>query len=169
MEALLQKLGVNWQLLLAQIVNFAILLGVLTAFVYRPFLNLLDQRTERIRKAMEDAKRVEKETKELEQMRIEQLKKIDQEAGVILEKAKKQAEAMQQQILAKAEEKACAIIEKGKQTLSDERARVMGEVQSQLALMIVNLTEKLLRREFTAADQKRLTADISKEIPMLAR
>ena len=53
---LLTKLGINWQLLLAQIVNFLIVLGVLGIFVYKPILNLLDARSERIRKSMDDVK-----------------------------------------------------------------------------------------------------------------
>ena len=51
---LLTKLGVDWKLLIAQIVNFTILVSVLTYFVYRPLLDLLDARRERIRKAVED-------------------------------------------------------------------------------------------------------------------
>ncbi|MFA5800107.1 MAG: hypothetical protein WC840_04070, partial [Candidatus Peribacteraceae bacterium] len=76
---LLTKLGINWQLLLAQIVNFLIVLGVLGAFVYKPILNLLDARTERIRKAMEDAKRIENQAKEMEEQRQRALRKLDQE------------------------------------------------------------------------------------------
>ena len=75
---LLSKLGIDWKLLLAQVVNFGILLGVLTVFVYRPLLDLLDARRERIAKAMEDAGRIEGQKKEMEQIRITELQKIDQ-------------------------------------------------------------------------------------------
>ncbi|PIR50188.1 F0F1 ATP synthase subunit B, partial [Candidatus Peregrinibacteria bacterium CG10_big_fil_rev_8_21_14_0_10_54_7] len=66
---LLTKLGINWQLLLAQIVNFAIVVGVLSFFLYKPLLNLIDTRRERIRKAMEDAQRIENQAKEMEELR----------------------------------------------------------------------------------------------------
>src|SRR3989344_8250900 len=103
---LLTKLGIDWKLLLAQIVNFTLLVGVLTYFVYRPLLNLLDQRREKIRKAMEDAKHIENQKKEMEIFRNEQMKKIDQEVGVFLQRSKQQAEAMKVEILASARKEA---------------------------------------------------------------
>ena len=153
---LLTKLGVDWKLLIAQIVNFTILVSVLTYFVYRPLLDLLDARRERIAKAVENAKRVEEQTRELDAFRTEQLKKIDQEAGALLERGKRQAEQMRDEILAK-----------GRRQLEDERAQVFRYVQSSLASMIVRMTEKILTREFSPTDQQRLLASLEKDIPSL--
>lgn len=166
---LLSKLGVDWKLLIAQIVNFTILVSVLTFFVYRPLLNLLDARRARIAKAMEDARHVEEQTRELEQFRIEQLKKIDQEAGALLERAKRQAETMRDEILASAKRESDAILAKGQRQLEEERTRVFQEIQTSLAAMIVRMTEKILAREFSPADQQRILSDLEKNIPSLLR
>ena len=48
MQQLLDNLGINWELLLSQAVNFALLLIVLRIFVYKPVLKLLRDRRERI-------------------------------------------------------------------------------------------------------------------------
>jgi F-type H+-transporting ATPase subunit b len=162
---LLTKLGINWALLLAQIVNFAIVLGALTFFVYRPLLNLLDQRSSRIRKAMEDAKRMEDQKREMEAFRVEQMKKIDEESGKFLERAKKEAEVSKQHILTAAQAEAARILERGEQQLKEERHRVLADVQGVVADAIVRMTQKILEREFTPADQKRLLADLTKDIP----
>lgn len=161
---LLSKLGIDWKLLIAQIVNFTILLGVLTYFVYRPLLNLLDARRERIRKAMEDAKRIEEQTKELETFRTEQLKKIDAECGVFLERTKKQAEVLRQEMLAGAKHEVEQMLAKGREQLTLERSRVMAETQEVLAQMIVKLTAKLIEREFAPSDQQRLLTHLTKEL-----
>ena len=164
---LLTKLGVDWKLLIAQIVNFTILVGVLSYFVYRPLLDLLDARRERIRTAMENAKRVEEQTRELEQFRLDQLKKIDQEIGAMLERGKQHAEKIQEGILADAKREADGILAKARRQLEDERARAFHELQDSLASMIVRMTEKILEREFSSADQERLLAHLEKEIPTL--
>ena len=162
---LLTKLGINWQLLIAQIVNFGIVLAVLTYFVYRPLLNLIDQRRERIRKAMEDAKKIEVQKQEMDEFRIEQLKKIDVECGAFLERAKREAEGTKQEILASAQEEAARIMKRGEQQLVEERFRVLAEVQGTVANVIVSATQKILEREFTPADQKRMLEGLSKQLP----
>ena len=164
---LLTKLGVDWKLLLAQIVNFTILVGVLSYFVYRPLLDLLDARRDRIAKAMENAKRIEEQNREMDQLRIDQLKKVDQETGAMLERAKHQAETMRDEILAGAKRDADLLLSKGRQQLEDDRVRMMNEVQQSLASMIVRMTEKILEREFSPKDQERLLASLEKDIPSL--
>lgn len=166
---LITQLGVDWKLLIAQIVNFTILVGVLTFFVYQPLLDLIDARREKIRKAMEDAKRVEDQTRELEQFRIEQFKKIDQEVGAMLERGKRQGETMRERMLTEAKREADAIFAKGQRQLEEERTRVFQEVQGSLATMIVRLTGKILEREFSPKDQERLLAGLEKDIPTLLR
>ena len=166
---LLSKLGIDWKLLLAQVVNFGMLLGVLAAFVYRPLLDLLDARRERIAKAMEDAGRIEGQKKELEPIRITELQKIDQEAGAFLERAKEQAEKIKADILQVASKEAEGLLAKGKQQLEGERARVMGEVQMILTKVILEMTEKILEREFSPDDEKRLMHSLAKDLPSLLR
>lgn len=161
---LLDKLGINGGLLLAQIVNFGIVLGALTFLVYRPLLNLLDKRSERIRKSLEDAKKIEEQKKEMEVWRQEQMQKIDAEMGRLLEKARMEAETARQQILASAQEEAAKILKRGEEKLAEERARVFGEVQGKVAEAIVRVTEKILGREWKPADQKERITDLSREL-----
>src|SRR3989344_5394575 len=166
---LLAKLGIDWKLLLAQVVNFGILLGVLTAFVYRPLLDLRDAPRKRIPKAMENAGLIEGQKKEMEQIRITELQKIDQEAGAFLERAKEQAEKIKADILQVASKEAEGLLAKGKQQLEGERARVMGEVQMILTKVILERTEKILEREFSPDDEKRLMHSLAKDLPSLLR
>ena len=56
---ILAKLGVDKWLLLAQGVNFIVLLLVLTRFVYRPFIRHLDERAARIEGGLTHAREAE--------------------------------------------------------------------------------------------------------------
>ena len=53
----LQTLGIYWPKLVAQMINFAIVLFVLWKFAYRPVLALLEDRRRRIAEAMENAEK----------------------------------------------------------------------------------------------------------------
>lgn len=166
---LLSKLGIDWKLLLAQILNFAILLGVLTFFVYRPLLTLIDARRERIRKAMEDAKTIEGQKGELARIREEALRRTDAECGALLGKTKREAEKAKADILGRAKEEVEQMLEKGGKQLEEERANVFAGIQGTLAQAIVRMTEKIIEREFSPSDQRRLVSSLVKDIPRLLK
>lgn len=65
MEAL-ANLGIDWKLLLAQVVDFVIVLLVLKRFAYQPMLKLLDERTAKIEKGLADAEHAGQKLSEIE-------------------------------------------------------------------------------------------------------
>lgn len=166
---LLEKLGINWALLTAQVVNFLIVMGVLGYFLYRPILRLLDDRTERIRKAMEDAKRIENQAQELAKLREEEMKKLDHESGEYFERVRRQATALQEELHAAAKKEAEAMIQNALKRIDEERRIMMAEVMQTVHTVIVRMTEKILAREFTPADQKRIQEQLVAEIPQMVR
>jgi F-type H+-transporting ATPase subunit b len=166
---LLTKLGINWQLLLAQIVNFLIVVGVLGYFVYKPILNLIDARIERIRKSMEEAKRIENQAKEMEEIRQRELRRLDQESGVINERSRKQAEALHEKLVAAAKKEAESILQSATRRIEEDRRKMTEEVLATVRTVVFKMTEKILEREFSAADQKRITESFVKELPKLLK
>lgn len=166
---LFTKLGIDWQLLIAQLINFGLLIVALSYLVYRPIIRLLDDRRERIRKSMEEAKQIEHQKREMDALRLEQLRKVDQESGKILEQAKTQAESMKKEIMSSAEKEASQILVKAKQQIDEERTRMLQEAQESLAKIVITMTEKVLEREFSSGDQQRVLTNLKKEIPSLVR
>lgn len=166
---LLTKLGINWELLIAQIVNFLIVVGVLGFFLYKPILNLLDARTEKIRKSMEDAKRLENQAKELDALRQEELKRLDQESGAYFERVRKQAEVLQEEILTNAKKEAETILQNAMRRIDEERRLMMEDVLRTVNTVVVRMTEKILEREFSSADQERIAKTLVAELPQTLR
>ncbi len=162
---LLAKLGIHWTQIIAQVINFVVIAGVLTYFVYRPLLNVIDARRERIQKAMDDAKRVEEQQKTMKDEQRRALDNIDQQAGAILEEAKKRGEEVRQDMITKAQKEVEEIHVRAKKQIEEERAAIFGEVEKSLTSMILQMTQKILEREFTPDDQKRLVIALEKELP----
>ena len=165
----ISTLGINWQILHAQIVNFAIVLLLLTKFVYRPLLKTIDARREAISKSLQEAEEIAREKEVTEERRQEILTKADEEAGRMLETAKEEAENMRAELIAKAHAEAANIIEKGKKKVEDERFKVFQQVQETVARSIVTVCERILRREFTATEQEQLLKELETELPTLLR
>ena len=164
---LLTKLGINWQLLIAQIVNFLIVVGVLGYFVYKPILNLLDTRSERIRKSVEEAKRIEGMAKEMEEIRQRELKKLDTETGALFEQARKQVTAMQEEMIAAAKKEVDRMLEGAKKRIEEERRTMLADVMKTVHSVVLKMTEKILQREFSPSDQKRITDTLVTDLPRL--
>lgn len=166
---LLAKLGIDWGLLLAQVINFALLLGVLSMFLYRPLLDLIDRRRALIERSVRDAKNVDEELRKIDRARTEKLAALDRECGEVLARTKAEAERMKQEVLALAQKEADRILEKGRTNLERERAEVMRDVSVTLARVIVQATEKILQREFSASDQDRLMQGLETELFHLSK
>ncbi len=169
MDELLAKLGIHWTQLLAQIVNFAIVAGALTYFLYHPLLDVIEERQKRIRKSLEDAERIARQREELDRIRTDALAKVDRETGEILTHAREDAEKLRQELLAAAHREADAVMIRARKQIEEERQKVFSEAQQKITGMIIRMTESLIEREFSPADQKRIIVKLEQDLPALAR
>ena len=67
MSELFSQLGIDWKLLLAQGVNFVILLVVLTKFVYKPLMKMVEARRQKIELGIRGGEMAEKIIKTAEE------------------------------------------------------------------------------------------------------
>ncbi|OGW93873.1 MAG: ATP synthase F0 subunit B [Omnitrophica bacterium RIFCSPLOWO2_01_FULL_45_24] len=141
---LLAKLGIEWPILLAQVVNFAILLTILAKFVYKPVMRMLDERREGIAKALE---REEKTAAKLASADTEKEKILTQarmESQALLDATKRDGEALKQRIIASAKEEIAKLKTEADRKLKDERTRLITEVKGEIGGLIVDTIEKTL-------------------------
>ncbi len=167
MSELLHALGIQWSVLLAQVVNFAILVFVLAKFVYKPLLAVVDRRRALIAESMEKVKEIDRHKEQIDGERADILRKADVEAGALLQRAKDEAEAMRAEIERAAAAHAQQIVQKGMAQLELERAKVVKDIQDRLAHTIVASAEKILRREFSKEDQDAFELELKLKLPNL--
>ena len=158
MEQLLEKLGINWSLLIAQIVNFMIVLGVLSYFIYRPFLDLLDKRRERIQKSMDDAARIEHQMQEFEAMRLEEMKKLDRESGAYLEQMRRKAGELQEEMIATAAKEAESIVANAHKRAEEERRRQLTKLLAEIEKRIHDENARPKKRYLSPATLRSVDA-----------
>lgn len=161
---LLSKLGIDWKLLIAQIVNFTVLLVVLLKFAYKPVIGALDRRTKMIEKSMNDAHEASEKLKNIEKMEKERMSDAHKQIGALLEKAKGEAEEMKKGIVDEARRASDDMLARTHAQLKEEKASMLAEAKAELSNLVIAAASKLLEREYTAADQKRLAEAVSKEM-----
>jgi F-type H+-transporting ATPase subunit b len=156
----LDQLGISWGLLVSQIVNFLILLVILRLALYRPVLNMLDRRRERIAQSMKDAERANAAAQEAEQEKAKVLEGARREAQDIRAQATRDAEKIAQDIRARAEQEATEIRVKAQDDAQQQVDTALSDANKQIAELAILATEQLLGRELAdESEQHRFIAD----------
>jgi F-type H+-transporting ATPase subunit b len=158
MSDLIHNLGIDWRILIAQIVNFTILLFILKKFVLGPILNILETRRERIDKAIHQAQTVEEKMKAIEAMQEAVLAEARTNANAIIAKAEDSAKKVQATLTAEAHAQAEKVLVDAKNKIEMERERILGDVKREVAGLIADATERALGDVFDANAQKRMVS-----------
>ncbi|MBN2884639.1 F0F1 ATP synthase subunit B [Patescibacteria group bacterium] len=146
---LIQALGIDGRILLAQFLNFAVLVFVLWRFAYKPVFKILEDRRLKIEKGLDDADTAAKSLLLTEEENKQLLIKARQEASVIIENAQKQADLRQQAIVGKAEEEIQAITEKERAKISAEKEAIMSQLKNEVSGLVLAGLQQFLSENMT--------------------
>lgn len=147
MEQLLHAFGIDVKLITIQIINFLVLAGLLTYFLYKPILKLLQEREETIKKGIVDA----------EAAAVAKASAVD-EKRMVLEQAQTEAQAIETRATAYTKQKEAEILQHAKdsaqviiadaQVKSEQlKTRVIKESEAEIAQLAILATEKMLREQ----------------------
>ncbi len=153
---LLEKLGINWKLLIAQLINFAILLYVLKRFAYTPIVKMLNERTEKIEKGLKNAEETRKKLTEITQKEKEILSKAKIEARDILKKSEDTAKRSKDEIAAEVKAQAEKIITDAKASIESEKTKMLREVKTEVAELVISATEKIINERIDSKKDREL-------------
>lgn len=156
MSELLTKLGIDWKLLIAQIVNFLVLLFVLWKFAYGPIVAMLEKRQKKIEQGLADADKAQKNLEKSEERQKEILKKARTEAKEIVEKAHLQAEKSKSEISASAKVQAGKIIASAKEEIEREKEKTIAEIKAEIGGLVVSAAEKIISEKIDDKKDKEL-------------
>jgi F-type H+-transporting ATPase subunit b len=143
----MEALGINWGLLLAQLFNVGITIWLLSVLLYRPILNMLNNRTKRIEDSLRDAEEVKQQLARAEQSYEETLARARGEAQQLLAQAQERAKAQEAEIVAQARNEAERIKEEARQQLAQERAAMVRDLQGQMGQLVTLAAGRVLGRE----------------------
>ncbi len=145
-------------------IAFFILLGLLSKLAFPPVLKMLEERQKKIRDSIEKAEETRMEAERLLAEYKKQLADARAEAHSIAEQGKKVGESMKEDIVAKAREEAQVMIAKATEEIGAEKRKAMEELQEGIAALTVAAASRVVAKELTEADHKRLIEEYVAEI-----
>jgi len=164
MLEIIEKLGLDWKLIIAQAVNFFLLLIILQRLAYKPVLKMLKDRTDKIEKSLEQTKQIAEELKNTEEARIIEIKKAKEEAEVIIKNAYETAKKSSQESIENTGIKAQEILEKTKKEIIAEKERSVKEAETEIANISVQIAEKIISSKIDKNQEKELIDDVLSKI-----
>jgi F-type H+-transporting ATPase subunit b len=164
MEELVEGLGLDWKILIAQIVNFGILLLILWKFAYKPLVKKLHERTDTIDKSLKDAQRIEEELKATEIKRDEAMTRARRDSQELLDKAKAEGEQIKQEMTAKAKTEVEKIVGDAHADIAQAKEKMIAEAKEEIGNLVISSTEQILGDKIDAAKDKELIDKALKSI-----
>ena len=157
------ELGINLPSLIAYVLNFAILLGILFLFAYKPLLRVLDQRSERIRESLEAADRAREEAASSQAAVEEQLNEARREGQRLLEQAREAADRVREEEMGRARREAEAFVERARSDIQRERDAAIEEVRANFGDLAITAAERVIRRSLDRQAHQELISQVLEE------
>ena len=166
-ESYERMFGIDWQLLadstLTLIAVFVLFL-IMSYFLFNPARKMLNDRKEKIRAELEDAKTNMDEARTLREEYEGKLKVIDKEAEVILSEARSKGLANQATIIAEAKEEAARILERARVEALLEKQKMSDDVKKEIISVASVMAGKVVAASIDTSVQDQLIDETLKEM-----
>lgn len=164
MESLVSTFHLDVKLLLAQVVNFAIVFAVLYFFALKPLLKVMAERSGKIEKSLDDARKIEEKLALAEEEYASVIRRAKQEAAGLMATADKESGERREEAISRAKEEIGQIINAEKEKMRLEKKETLKEIRAEVADLVAMSVEKLLDKKLTNKDDQELIKKIVKQV-----
>ncbi len=142
----MEGLGINLPTLLAQIVNFGILFGLLYLVAYKPIMRMLDERSKRVKDSMEQTESIKEQMAHAEEEAKRQIEAASKEGQEVIARAVRTGEETRQQAQQEARKDAEALIGRARTEIQRERDGAIDELKRAFADLTILAAGRVIGR-----------------------
>jgi len=135
---------INWFTVIAQILNFLVLVWLMKRYLYKPVLGMIDAREKKIAGQLADAKATKSEAKAEQDEFNKKNQVFDQQRKDLMDKAIEEADAQSQKLLAEAKNNAKALQEKLEKASREQQADLNHQIEKKTEKEVFAITRKIL-------------------------
>jgi len=166
---ILGKLGINGKILLAQVVNFFLLLYVLKRFLYGTLLRILQERENKIKRGLEDAEKAQKKFEEADKKIQVKMEKANQKIDLILAKAYKESKEYKEDSEREVREKIKEMKEEAQKYIENEKRKITEEVKKKIGPLVVAVAQKIITQRISEKDRMDMIKENQREITKIKK
>lgn len=159
-----EQFGVDWPHFIAQCVSFAIVLFLLHRFAYKPILQVLEERRQRIKEGLDNAQKIQAELAKTEAGRQQVLAEANAQANQFIVEARQAAARLLEDETQKAIAAANQILAKAREASEAELVRMKAELRREMGRLVVETTGKVTGKVLTGDDHRRLVEETNRQL-----
>ena len=142
----MEGLGISLPTLLAQIINFVILFGLLYLVAYKPIMRMLDQRSKKVRESMEQTELIKEQAAHAEEETKKRIEAASKEGQEVIARAVRTGEEVRQQAQQDAKQEAESLITRARVDIKRERDEAIDDLRREFADLTILAAEKVIAR-----------------------
>lgn len=158
-ENIKSQFGLHGQMLVSQLIGFAVFAIVLKKFAFGPIQQMLEQRKMRIAEGEEKLKRIEKQLAESEQTTAAAIAKANEEAVRLINEAKESAQSFSERKAQEAIAHAQQILTKAEAAAKADRDRLTADLKNEFGRLVAATTAQVTGKILNSDDQKRINEE----------
>ena len=160
---MVEALGISLKEFIFYLINFLILVGILTKFLYRPFLDMLAKRKQSIKDALDNAELTNRRADEKMENYDRRIAKVEEEGREIIRNAKMKADAQARDIKDEANKQAADMIAKAETAIQKEKEKAMVDMKHEIAALAILAAEKIVEHEIQKVGQEAVVDEIIRQ------
>lgn len=165
---ILENFGIQPVLLLAQIVNFAIILFLLKKFFYKPIIGALEDRKKKIAESLANAQTIEENLAKTKESTAKILEEATLSAQDIMSQAHQEAQRIADLAVAEARKLAQETQITAEARIETQKQVMRQELRQEILSLVVEVVQKVLTRTLTSRERRQLTSKSISEITRLS-
>ncbi len=142
----MEGLGISLPTLIAQIVNFVILFGLLYLVAYKPVTRMLDERSRKVKESMELTEQIKEQAAHGEEESKKRIEAASKEGQEVLARAVRTGEEIRQQAQQEARKDAEALVGRARVDIQRERDDAIDGLRKEFADLTILAAEKVIDR-----------------------
>jgi len=158
-------LDLNPGLIIWTAITFLILLFLLRKIAWKPLLNALQSREEKIQSSLERAEKAKEEAERLLEENRTNLQRAEDQAHQVIREGRAVAEKLKNEILEKANASSRRMIEQAKEEIQREKDVALAELRREVVDLAIQVASKILGEELDERHHRKVVEDFLRELP----
>ena len=147
--------------LIAQVLNFLVLVFILAKFAYKPLVNKMEERKDKIANDLEFAEKAKIEAEKIKAEYAEKLASIRQDANEIIENARKTAQAVHDKTMEETKAEQDQVIAAAKESIEIEKQQALSDVRAQVIKLSLIVAGKIVEQKLGSEEDQKIAGNIA--------
>jgi len=165
----LADLGINVPTLIAQIINFFVLFGLLYLVAYKPIMRMLDERSRKVKESMEQTELIKEQALHAEEETKRLVAEASREGQEAIAKAVRTGEEFRAEARQEAQKESESLIIRARTEVQRERDEAIGELRREFAHLTITAAEKVIEQSLDEEAHRQLIDKVLEESTSLKK